>query len=256
MKILLVAEREELGTHIRTHFQPHGSELIQYWNPIKAMDNIDEVAPDVVLFSARDFPRQWKTFVNFLRGSRSKHDTVFVLLKGDDLPYEEASKAQHLDVNGIVHENLEDRQELGRLRELVMRYKNIEETRKERRLIPGPNDRLAFAFTHPNTMQIITGSVEDISASGLRFMPTTPEAAHDIEVDQHLAMCSLRLGEELLQLACRVVRHRGSVSVTFDGVDSEKKAQIADYIERRSERELQAATSTHGDASSGASSGQ
>ena len=43
MKILLVSERDELKSYIRRNFMPRGAEIIQYYNPIKAMDNLDEL---------------------------------------------------------------------------------------------------------------------------------------------------------------------------------------------------------------------
>jgi len=41
MKILLVSERDELREFIKRNFIPRGAEIIQYYNPIKAMDNLD-----------------------------------------------------------------------------------------------------------------------------------------------------------------------------------------------------------------------
>ena len=72
MKILLVSERDELRDHIRRNFMPRGAEIIQYYNPIKAMDNLDEVDPEVVLFSAQDFPRHWKPFLCYCPSSKEQ----------------------------------------------------------------------------------------------------------------------------------------------------------------------------------------
>ena len=48
MKILLVSERDELHEFIKRNFIPRGAEIIQYYNPIKAMDNLDEVDPEIL----------------------------------------------------------------------------------------------------------------------------------------------------------------------------------------------------------------
>lgn len=238
MRFVLVAEREELAEHIRHHFSPQGSELIHYWNPIKAMDNLDEIDPDVVLFSARDFPRHWKTFVTFLRGFRAKEQTVFILFTGEELSYEEASKAQHLGVNGVVGENIEDKQELGRLRELVVRYKDVDEVRKEKRFVPGDADRVDFVFSHPATLQAIVGTISDISVTGLRFTPHNPSLALDLKADDLLDLCSLRLGPDIIFPACRVVRNKGSISVSFCSLEEGDRETINTYLMNRSEREL------------------
>lgn len=239
MRIILVAEREELGKHIRHHFHPQGTELIQYANPIKAMDNIDEIDPDVVLFSAVDYPRHWKTFLNFLRGTSSRERVVFVLLTRDDLSYEEASKAQHLGVNGIVGENLEDRRELGRLRELVARYKEVIESRQDKRYVPGEAETVTFTFSHPTTLQAVLGSVEDISATGLRFRPDSTAAIQDLEPDARLEICTLRVGRDFVSPVCRIVRNRGSIGLKFEALQDSDREAINSYLMNRTQRELE-----------------
>jgi hypothetical protein len=246
MKIVLVSERESLRKQIATHFHPQGLEIIQYWNPIKAMDNLDEIDPDVVLFSAKDFPRHWKPFLIFLRSIRDRDQVVFVVLKSDDFDAEEASKAQHIGANGIVHENLEDPSELGRLREIVVRYKDINEVRKEKRYIPDKHDRIGFLFCHPITLQAVSGSVDDISNYGLRFRPELPELVQDIQPETRVPGCSLRIGDEILSLTCEVVRNDQALSLSFTGLTEEAGEKIGRYLKQHINRELESVTHTAG----------
>ena len=238
MKIVLVAQRNELKEHIRNHFNPQGSEIIQYWNPIKAMDNIDEIEPDLVLFSALDFPRHWKPFLVYLRNSRDRDSTVFVLLKGDNFPFEEASKAHHLGANGIVHEDLENNREINRLKELVSRYKDILEARRERRYIPGPSDRIAFLFAHPETLRIITGRVEDISAGGLRVKPDFHEFVADLSPGAVLSGCSLRAGESIYTVDAMVIRNDQCLHVFFKTLSDADRSLVSAYLSAHVSREL------------------
>ena len=239
MKIILVSERESLREHITTHFHPQDMEIIQYWNPIKGMDNVEEIDPDVVLFSAKDFPRHWKPFLSFLRTIRTRDETVFVVLKGDDFDAEEATKAQHLGANGLVHENLEDRGELGRLREIIARYKKIKEVRAEKRYVPDQNDRVGFIFCHPITLQAVAGQIDDISNRGLRFQPEQPALVRDIDLGTKVSGCSLRIGDEILTLTCKVVRNEQALSLEFAGVSSEKEERIGRYLKQHIRRELE-----------------
>ncbi|MCK7479656.1 MAG: hypothetical protein M0C28_21830 [Candidatus Moduliflexus flocculans] len=53
---------------------------------------------------------------------------VFILLKGEVFPFEEAAKAAHLGVNGVVKEDLGDRAELSRFQQIletVCRHRGI-----------------------------------------------------------------------------------------------------------------------------------
>ena len=246
MKIVLVSERESLRKQISTHFHPQGLEIIQYWNPIKAMDNLEEIDPDVVLFSAKDFPRHWKPFLTFLRSIRDREQVVFVVLTGDDFDAEEATKAQHIGVSGLVHENLEDRSELGRLREIVARYKEINEVRKEKRYVPDEHDRVGFLFCHPVTLQAVSGAIDDISNYGLRFRPEEPDLVQDIEAGTRVPGCSLRIGDKILSLSCEVVRNEESLSLSFVGLADEEEGQIGRYLKQHVNRELEDVTQTVG----------
>jgi DNA-binding response OmpR family regulator len=238
MKILLVSEREEIRDHIRTNFMPRGAEIIQYFNPIKAMDNLDELEPDVVLFSSQDFPRHWKPFLIFLRDSRAREQCVFVLLTGNDFDHEEADKAQALQVNAILHERLADHRELARLKEVVSRYRDIGDSRTEKRHVPTRLDRIAFVFTHPSRLELVTGEVEDISAAGISLIPADRQQTLDIDVGQTIPACSLRVGDVLMSFSGRVVRNGRTLSFTFDLLSTSQRTVIRSYIEEYTSREL------------------
>lgn len=238
MKILLVSERDELKGYIRRNFMPRGAEIIQYYNPIKAMDNLDEVEPDVVLFSAQDFPRHWKPFLIFLRDSKAREQCVFVILTGDEFDHEEADKAQALQVNGIVHERLHDRQELTRLKDLVNRYRDIGDARTEKRLVPTEIDTVGFVFTHPGRMEFVFGSVEDLSATGVSFVPADRQQTRDIQVGDTVPVCSLRVGEHRLSFGAGIVRNERSISLVFSKITDGERALIRSYIDGHAQREL------------------
>ena len=238
MKVLLVSERQDLRGQLDRHFNPLGLEVIQYWNPIKAMDNIDEIGPDVVLFSAGDFPRHWKPFLTFLRNHRTRYTTVFVLLRPKDFAFEEASKAQHLGVNGLADDSLADRDDINHLRDLIVRYKEIRDQRHSKRYVPHPEDRIEFIFSHPRTLQFVTGRIEDISASGLRFVPHRSQITGEIEAGANLRHCSLRLGDSILNLACEVIRNDGSLSLRFHDRDSDVQESVEWYLGEHPKREL------------------
>lgn len=239
MKILLVAEREELRTHIRRNFMPRGAEIILYQNPIKAMDNLDEIDPEVVLFSSQDFPRHWKPFLVFLRNTKTREDCVFVILTGDSFDLEEAYKAQTLQVNGIIHERLDDRAELTRLKELVNRYRDIGDARSEKRLAPSQLDHVGFVFTHPSQLELVFGAIEDLSAAGLSFAPFERRKTLNLPVGAVIDPCSLRIGEHILSSRAKVMRNERSLSLYFDTLSEADRALIRSYVESRTQRELE-----------------
>ena len=238
MKILLVAEKDSTKESLCLHLNPRGFDIIHYRNPIKAMDNIDEVAPDIVFFSAEDFPRHWKPFLKLLRVSFSKELTTFVLLKGDVFPFDEAAKAKHLEVNGIIREDLENRREYQRLEELLSRYASLMEVRSERRYIPEVSDQVEFVFTHPNNHSIITGSIFDLSPAGAAFEPDEPEKTKDLAAETVIHRCSLKIEDDYFSFSSRIIRNEDRLAFQFLDIDKDVSETITDFIEAEPEREL------------------
>jgi hypothetical protein len=99
--------------------------------------------------SAQDFPRHWKSIVVNIRASRPKDECAVILLKGDWFPFEEAAKAAHLGVNGVVRENLTDKTERSRFQQILKRYMEIDDSRLTDRQVPDELDRVDFMFSHP-----------------------------------------------------------------------------------------------------------
>lgn len=239
MKVLLVSDRNEQKQALQKHFATRGTEIIHYVHPIKAMDNLDEIDPDVVLFSAADFPRHWKPFLVFLRDLRGRDSAVFVLLKEGDFSVEEASKAEHLEVNAILGSDFSDEKVVERLGTIVSRYHAFRETRGAKRFIPGTTDKVEFLFTNPYTLRLVRGSVSDISVSGLRFLPSDQEELKTLEAGAHLPSASLRLGQEILALEAQIARVSNNVGVQFLHLTADAEQRITNYLQQRSRRDLE-----------------
>lgn len=239
MKILLVSDSIEQKRAVQKHFASRGTEILHYVHPIKAMDNLDEIDPDVILFSAADFPRHWKPFLVFLRDLRGRDSAIFVLLKDRRFQVEEASKAEHLQVNAILDGDLDDEQTVERLGTIISRYHSFRDIRGAKRFIPGTTDKIEFLFTNPYTLRLVRGSVSDISLSGLRFLPSDPHELKSLEAGTHLPIASLRLGEDIFALEAEIVRVTNNVGVQFLRLPTSKEEQIASYLESRARRDLE-----------------
>ena len=238
MKLLLVAENDATRSALAAHLRPRGFDFIHYRDPIKAMDNIDEIEPEIILFSAEDFPRHWKPFVKLLRESWDKEETAFVLLTGGSFNFDEAAKANHLEVNAMISENPEDRDEIRKLEEVVTRYSGLKDGRVDLRYFPDDAENLEFVVTHPKSYRVITGVLFDLSPSGAAFVPDDPRASADIQSGSRIDHCSLNLDGQYFKMACNVVRNSGRIALKFLGDDPDLQEAIVNYIDLRAEREL------------------
>ena len=231
MKLLLVLGSDDTHNLLSIYVKPLGLELIRYNHILKAMDNIDEVDPSALIISARDFPRHWKTMVQFVRSERSKEVCPIVILTGDGFNMEEASKASFIGVSGLVNENLDNPKEIDRLQGILGRYIPVEEKRRSRRIYTEPWQRFGFIFARPWDKALVTGEVKNISIGGLSFLPDNASLMKDMRLHMELEECSLRAGPNILSPSCRLTRTGRMIGIEFISFPGEEQETLIKYIE-------------------------
>jgi CheY-like chemotaxis protein len=240
MKALLLVDNDRIAEIARFYLRPLGFEVVRYRSPIKALDNLEEIDPDAIVISARDFPRHWKVITQVIRATKPKDKCIIVLLKGELFPFEEAAKAVHLGVNGVVRDNLDDRHEQSQFQRLLKRYVVVDESRVAERVAPSPWDRLDFMFAHPASYTPVAGRLETISISGLSFIPDNVSLAADLAVGDEIEDCSLRAGDRIISLSCRIVRADRVLGLSYAAIEDEDRRYLEAYIASCPEREMRA----------------
>jgi hypothetical protein len=239
---------DETHNLISLYVKPLGFELIRYNHVLKAMDNLDEIDPQAIIVSARDYPRHWKILVQFVRSERSKETCPIIILKGDTFPLEETSKAFYLGVSGIVAEDLEDSTEIERLQGILGRYIPVDERRRSRRFHTEKWQRFGLVIMCPKNKTLITGEVKTISTGGLSFLPDNPSFMKDIFLDMKLPECSLRAGDLILSPVCRLARTGRVVSMEFLSFPAGEQESLNKYLESLPLEELRHITKAAGEA--------
>lgn len=240
MKALLLVDNDRIADIARFYLRPLGFEAIRYRNPVKAIDNLDEISPDAVVMSARDFPRHWKIVTRVIRSQRGKDDCIIVLLKGEYFPFEEAAKAVSLGVNGVVRDSLDDRREQAQFQRLLKRYVVVDESRVSDRVAPEPWDRLDFMFAHPRSLAPVAGRLETVSNSGFSFSPDSPALVSDLEPGVNIEDCSLRAGDRIISLSCTLVRVNHVLGLTISAMQDDDRRYYEAYLASCPEREMRA----------------
>jgi hypothetical protein len=240
MKALIIIENDRIADIARFYLKPLGFEALHYRNPVKAIDNLEEIEPDAIVVSARDFPRHWKVIAQAVRYERNKDECIIVLLKGDNFPLEEADKATHIGVNGIVRDELDDKREQGRFEQLLKRYIVVDEDRAANRIVPSPWDRLDFMFAHPSSLAPITGRLEAVSTTGLSFVPDSPALSSDLASGDIIEDCSMRIGPDIVDLSCKVAHADRVLGLEFDRLADDDRSRLEDYLASCPEREMRA----------------
>lgn len=239
MKSLLVIENPDTKERIIRHLSPIGFDFIHYSNPVKALDNIEEIFPDLVIFNAEDFPRHWKPYIRLLRELRGREEAVFILLRGESFPAEEASKASALGVNGIVRSNLEDEEDIQKLEDIFSRYGMYDEERGDRRISGKHLQDVEFIFTHPLTLTIVTGSITDLSLGGLRLDPDSPQLTSDIPEGETIKHCSLGIEGTVFTVAVKLIRNNRILAFKFADLSDKAEDKLIEYLDHTPQRMLQ-----------------
>jgi hypothetical protein len=277
MKLLLILASDDTYDKVSLLLKSLSFELIRYRHVLKAMDNIDEVDPAGIIISANDFPRHWKTLVQFIRAERSKKECPVILLKGGQFPMEETDKAMHLEVNGIVRESLEET-DADQMRNVLARCSVVKDKRKnlpspaappatgtahpakkaktgfllaaaERRQTGGGKEAQSFGiaragfgfmFSSPADNKIITGTVKTVSSTGLSFEPDHPALVKNLKPDTEIPGCSLRAGDAMLSPACALRRTGKTVSLEFLSFPGNERRSLEACLEDTSPEKLKA----------------
>ena len=100
MKALLIAENDKAINNIGTVLKSAGYDIIAYRYFLKALDNIEEIAPHLIVISTEDYPRHWKTLAQFSTTSFGGYIPQIILYTGSDFSEDEKKKAKALNVRG------------------------------------------------------------------------------------------------------------------------------------------------------------
>ena len=202
MKAMLIADTDTSVRKITDCISPWGFDIIHYRSALKAIDNIEEIKPDAVFISTSDFPRHWKTIVQFIRADTGKDRTVIILLTGDRFTSDDADKAVYIGVQAIIKETLAEANDEQQILQIFSRYKHVESD------YPGFDATIAknavFLFTNPLNDAIITGKIEGLSAKEICFKPDAPSMTAELVNGEILDQCSLKLNDKILSPKCRI----------------------------------------------------
>ena len=98
MKALVISDRPEIIDYVCPRLKEKGFDLIHYRWIIKALDNIEEIQPDLTVLSAAEYPRHWKTLAGFVQSGIGGNNVKVYLYETTPLSQEDAKKAEGLGV--------------------------------------------------------------------------------------------------------------------------------------------------------------
>ena len=162
MKALIISEDENVYTTLDEILKKASYDTIIYKWLLKALDNIEEIRPDLIVVSSSEYPRHWKTLVQFVKSGIGGDDVQIYLYEPTPVSAEDEEKARILGVNGCFSEFEEFDKMV--LRQVQEPQAEIEEPEQEE---PAVTNTGHFMFTHPSSQKFISGKYFDYNGKTL-----------------------------------------------------------------------------------------
>lgn len=185
MKALIISEDENVYSVLNSVLQKAGYDTIIYKWLLKALDNIEEIRPDCIVVSSSEYPRHWKTLVQFVKSGIGGDEVEVYLYEPNPMSSEDEEKARVLGITDYFT-SLEPSVLQGifadvKAPDMVVKAaaeEALEETKEE--ALPTVENIIAdepekeeekneghYMFTHPCSGKYITGKFFDYNGATL-----------------------------------------------------------------------------------------
>lgn len=217
MKILIVSENTEVSTKISQFIQSYGQDAICYRNLIKALDNVEEINPDLIILSAQDYPRHWKTFIQYIHGIGLTGQVI--LYSEKNLNDDEVKKSKELKISGYI-KNLDDEMDKYVLKN-ALKVKNekietisqpvsvpvsepVSEPVSQPVSEPVDTESIKFVFTNPKTGEFVNGTVIEYNKPKLIFEAYDKDEVNSLRFGQIISNCTLKCNGQISSVRAQI----------------------------------------------------
>jgi len=101
MKALIISDDTRVINSLKLFLEDKGFDTIVYRWLLKAMDNVEEIRPDCIVVSSSEYPRHWKTLVQFAKSGIGGDRIGIFLYEPTPMSDEDLEKVNLLGVNGM-----------------------------------------------------------------------------------------------------------------------------------------------------------
>lgn len=223
MKAIIICDDEELIGKVDTALASLSYDTIIYRWLLKALDNIEEIRPDIVVVNASDYPRHWKTLTQFIKSGIAGKIPDVILYVPKSFSETEKMKAQKLGIKGIFDSCDEDGMSF--FRSIVTSPTGtlspdsentetdaVQNTETASMSVPDERQHAEAAlisetlsteglalgkigtavFTHPKTGAFVTGTIRDLSDGNAEFTADIASLARGLSPGDRIEELSLR----------------------------------------------------------------
>ncbi len=162
MKALIVSDELQDSKNIQTSLERSGYDTICYRWLLKALDNVEEIQPHLVVINAVDYPRHWKVLVQHIKCNLREQPKVILLVPAA-FEEEEAEKSRILGVLGCITGT--GKMQMERLHRLLEGQQSLQ---------PPPSGGAKILFVHPHEGILYSGRLADCGDERYHLAPDRP----------------------------------------------------------------------------------
>lgn len=102
MKALIITEDVQVSKPLNDFFKKNGIDTIIYKWLLKALDNVEEIQPDLIVINSVEYPRLWKTLVQYVKSGIGGENVRVYLYEQNSLSEEDKKKYDELKLDGCI----------------------------------------------------------------------------------------------------------------------------------------------------------
>ncbi len=245
MQALILTGDAGLASSLADVATEAGFHCIRYSDPLRAMDNLLDLSPDMLLVDATRFPLHFQLAQGMMASLPTSRR--FPVLGIYDRAYGKKPQRQEVGslsaYGGCGQDG--DREDFffefdGRdvSREALFRClssvssEDFREGGTSLRFMRGSSDAPGLVILHPRRLIPMSFSVRRISASGLRAVADNADLARELVTGDILPECAMTLGGRILTFGSILESSRAAIALIYDTMTSEDRGEILSYIEK------------------------
>lgn len=197
MKLMYVGCDKTLLERIEKLFVQNRYEYIHYKDPLKALNNILEIQPDVLVFNEADFQKENDSFHRILENSSLSKEMVALFLS----PY---FKNEKKSLFYFINSDLDNNKNIDFLNHAISQSLN------------SADDRIQFIMTHPLSKSYLFGRIDYFDESHFSIIPNFPDSAASILEGSEIPCCTILTKKEAFNFSAVLVENQSSMKFSID----------------------------------------
>jgi DNA-binding NarL/FixJ family response regulator len=194
MKVLIVADDKIVIDKISVIVQEYNYDIILYRWLLKALDNIEEVLPDIVIINAAEYPRHWKTLAQYCRSGIALPEPQILIAVNKHFSDAEYVKARELNVQTFSLSGSDTTQiSLSQLLKIL--------TTK------------FFIFTDPTSDTFVTGKIISHTGAFLLCSIDIKDQIKNLKDGMLIKQCTFRENSKIFSMAAVVIENKTNLKL-------------------------------------------